>query len=312
MTQTVPARHRAHLHWGVSLVILGAIWGSSFLLIKIADRELAPVYVALGRMVFGAAALFAIALLSKERLPRSLAVWGHLSVAALLLNSLPSFLVAYGELRTTSVLAGIWIAASPLFAIGVTLLALRSETVTRHQLEGIVVGFVGVVVVLGIWNGIAESAFTGNLACLGAALSYGFGYPYTQKYLSGDSHSIVSLATGQLICASLQLVVMAPFFAPLPTHLSASVFGAVFVLGAIGTGIAYIFNYSIIRDAGATMATTVTYIIPLFSTLEGVIFLREGLTPNVPVGGAIVLLGVALSQGRIRPLWSRWGGPEAH
>ncbi len=289
------------LLWQARFVLLAAIWGSSFLFIKVGDGALRPLQVTLGRMVFGALTLLIILAARREGLPRAPRVWGHLAVAALLLNALPFSLFAYGELHTTSVLAGIWNATTPLFAFPLALLMLREERPSAARVAGLALGFLGVLVVLGVWQGFGGQALLGNLACLAAAVSYGCGFPYTRKYLAGRPESIVALAGGQLLCGTAELALVTPFLDGVPTTAPpVPVIASVVALGVLGTGIAYILNYGLIRDAGSTIASTVTYAIPLFSTVEGVVALGEKLTWYEPVGAVIVILGVAVSQGRVR------------
>jgi len=288
------------LPWQARLVLLAAIWGSSFLLIKVGDEALAPLQVTLGRMIFGSATLLLILAMRREGLPREPRVWGRLAVAAFLLNALPFSLFAYGELRTTSVLAGIWNATTPLFTLPIAIVMLRAERPGAGRAMGLAVGFLGVLVVLGAWQGFGGHDLPGNLACLGGAISYGIGFPYTRKYLAGRPESVVVLATGQVLCGTLWIALVTPIIAGVPALPPAHVVASVAALGVLGTGIAYILNYGLIRDAGATIASTVTYVIPLFSTLEGVILLGEPLTWYEPVGAVIVILGVAISQGRLR------------
>jgi drug/metabolite transporter (DMT)-like permease len=286
--------------WQSRLVLLATIWGSSFLLIKVGDESLAPLQVTLARLAFGAAALLLILAVRRERLPRSRQVWIRLAVAALLVNVIPFSLFAYGETRTTSVLAGIWNATTPLFTLIVAMATLPEERPSPIRAAGLATGFVGVLIVLGVWHGVAGNALIGNLACLAAALSYGFGFPYTRKYLSGRPESSVALAAGQLLCGTVVLAVIVPFFTSMPSSLPLHVTASMLALGVLGTGIGYILNFGIIRDAGATPASTVTYIVPLFATVEGMLFLGEPLTWYEPVGAVVVILGVAVSQGRLR------------
>jgi len=288
------------MNWQPRFVLLAAIWGSSFLFIKVGDTALAPLQVAFGRMIFGAFTLLLILAARREGLPRNRRVWGHLAVAALLLNALPFSLFAYGELHTTSVLAGIWNATTPLFAFPIAMIVLREERPSADCAAGLAIGFLGVLVVLGVWQGFSGQALLGNLACLGAAVSYGFGFPYTRKYLAGRPESTVALAGGQLLCGTIELALVTPLLAGTPALPPVHVITSVLALGVLGTGIGYILNYGLIRDAGATIASTVTYVIPLFATVEGVIVLGEPLTWYEPVGAAIVTLGVAISQGRAR------------
>jgi drug/metabolite transporter (DMT)-like permease len=288
--------------WPARLLLLAAIWGSSFLFIKTGDQALAPLQVTFARMVFGSATLLLILAAQRIALPRAPRVWLHLAVAAMLLNALPFALFAYGETETTSVVAGILNASAPLYTIVVAMLMLPEERPSAERVAGVGLGFLGVLVVLGAWQGLAGHALAGDLACLGAALSYGLGFPYTRKYLAGRSIPIVALATGQLLCGAVELALVLPFVSGLPAVPPAHVLASMLALGVLGTGIAYILNYGLIRDAGATLASTVTYVVPLFSTIEGALVLGEPLTWYEPVGALIVILGVALSQGRLRRL----------
>jgi drug/metabolite transporter (DMT)-like permease len=294
-----PSLRRA-LPWQVRMVLLAAIWGMSFLFIKVGDEGLAPIEITLGRMMFGSATLLLILAWRGERLPGVGRVWLHLAVASVMLNVLPFSLFAYGELHTSSVLAGIWNATTPLFTAPLAVLVLPSERMTASRLAGLVLGFIGVLVVLGLWQGVGGSALEGNLLCLGAAISYGLGFPYVRKYLAPRHLSALSLAAGQLLCGTVLTAAVMHLLAHSSPTLSLKVVACVFVLGALGTGIAFVLNYGVIRDAGATVASTVTYLIPLFSTVVGVSVLREPLVWNEPVGAAIVILGVAVSQGRVR------------
>jgi len=279
--------------WPARLVALAAIWGTSFLLIKIGDRAFTPVQVAFGRMLFGVLALVPVVLLQRSHLPRDLRTWARFGIAALLLNSAPFTLFAVGEQHVSSVLAGIWNGTTPLFVLLVVL-------PTRDRALGLVLGFGGVLVVFGAWRGVGHGELIGNAACLGATLLYGFGFPYARRYLALGGLSIAALAFCQLAAGTLQLALVLPFAGGIPGAFPAGPLTAVVTLGAVGTGVAYLLNYSIIRDAGATAASTVGYLLPVFATVAGVALLGEPLTWNEPVGGLLVLLGVAASQGRLR------------
>ncbi len=294
-------------YWQGAFLLLAAIWGSSFLFIKIGLEALSPLQVALGRMAFGTVTLLVIVLIRGERLPRDRWLWGHLAITALLLNALPFSLFAYGETAVSSILAGIWNATTPLLTLVVVLVALPEERPTRRRVVGLLIGFAGVLVVLGSWRGVEAGALLGNLACLGAAASYGLGFPYSRRYLAGRPESVLALSTAQLLCGTAELMLVTPLPTLSVAGIPVRVLVSVATLGAIGTGIAYILNNRIIREAGATTASTVTYLIPLFSTVAGLLVLDERLSWHEPLGGLIVLLGVAVSQGRLS-LLPRWPG----
>ncbi len=296
--------------WPARMLVLGAIWGCSFLFIKVGDEDLAPLQVAFGRIVCGAAVLLVLLAVTRDRLPHWRA-YGHLAVAAFLLNALPFTLFAYGETHVSTVLAGIWNATTPLFTLPVAVLLVSEERATRARMTGLGIGFAGVLVVLGIWTGLGGSSLEGSALCLGAACSYGIGNPYARRFLSGRSDSAVALACGQLLAASLEMALVVPFVTHAPAALPARVVASVVLLGVFGTGIAFVLMHSIVRAAGSSVASMVTYIVPVFSTIAGIAFLHEHLQWYEPVGGLVILLGAAVSQGRLTPVRRRLAAAAA-
>ena len=189
-------------------------------------------------------------LAQRGRLPRDARTWLHLAVAAVLVNSAPFTLFAFGEQHVSSLLAGIWNGTTPLFVLVVVLLTLPEERPTRERALGLALGFAGVLVVLGAWRGIGRGELVGSVACLSAAILYGIGFPYLRRYLATGGLSVPVLAFGQLAMGTLQLALILPFAGGLPDGLPPGPLAAVAALGAAGTGAAYLLNYSIIRDAG--------------------------------------------------------------
>ncbi|HEX5542993.1 MAG TPA: DMT family transporter [Micromonospora sp.] len=286
--------------WLPNFVALAAIWGSSFLLIKIGVRELHPLYVTLGRVAAGAFTLLAVMAVLRDRLPRDLRLWLHLTVVAAVGVALPFTLFGYGEQRVSSMLGGIWNATTPLVALPLSVLLFRTERMTVRRAVGLSLGFIGVLVVLGVWQGVGGAQFTGQLMCFAAAFCYGIAIPYQKRFITHRSESGVSLAAVQLIIAVVQLAIVAPLVAgapPAPATLSFDVIVSVLALGAFGTGIAFVINLRNIRLIGASSAAAVTYLIPIFAVLIGVLALGEHLVWHQPVGALIVLIGVAVSQG---------------
>lgn len=286
--------------WRARFLALAVIWGLSFLFIKEGVQALAPLQVVAGRMVIGAATLLAFLAARRERLPRGIKTWGHLTVAATLNNLLPFSLFAYAEQRIPSALAGICNASAPLFAALVALAALPDERLTRRRGLGLVLGFCGVLVVLGAWDGLAGRDRTGTLLALGGGLCYGVGFPYTRRFLTGTGNSSLSLAAGQLLCGSAVLAVVTPVLTSAPARLPVLPVLSVAALGVLGTGVAYILNYGIIARAGATVAATVAYLMPVVSVLAGTALLGERLAWNQPAGAAVIVAGAALAQARPR------------
>jgi drug/metabolite transporter (DMT)-like permease len=286
--------------WQASLLLLSAIWGASFMFIKVGLRELGPLEVAFARCAFGAATLLVILRVTGDRLPRSRELWCRLFLLAIVFNSVPFALFSFGEQHVSSVVAGIWNATAPLFTAIVAMARLPEERPTRARLGGLLLGFAGVLVVLGPWQGLGGATLLGSLLCLGAPVCYGMGFVYTRKHMLGRQESLVSLSGAQVLLGTLQLAVVTPFFSSAPSHLGFDVIGSMLALGALGTGIAYVLNYDVIVRAGATTASLVTYVVPIFSTLFGVMVLSEGLSWNEPVGALVIIAGVAISQGMLR------------
>ncbi|MDX3536017.1 DMT family transporter [Streptomyces sp. MB09-01] len=286
------------LDWRVRFAILSVVWGFSFLLIKVGTEGYAPFQVALGRVLFGALALLAVLLVRREKLPRGLRTWGHLSVAALLLNTVPFSLFAYAELSIPSTLAGICNATSPLWGMALSMVALSEDRPTRRRFAGLGLGFVGVLIVLGAWQGFAGVDARGTALALLAALCYPIGWIYVRRTLAGTPGSPVALTGGQLMVSTLQLALVSVLFTAAPTSFPLWPTLSVIALGALGTGMALQMQYGLVTEVGPTTAQMVTYFIPVIATAAGVLVLGEQLHWNTPVGAAIVLAGAALSQTR--------------
>jgi drug/metabolite transporter (DMT)-like permease len=287
--------------WLPGFLALAAIWGSSFLFIKVGVRELPPIYVALGRAAAGAATLLVLLPLFRTRLPRDPTLWAHTLVTAGLGVAVPFTLFGYGEQHVSSALAGIWNAVTPLIVLPVAALLFRTEVLTGRRAAGMAVGFAGVLVVLGVWQGVGGASLTGQLQCFGAALCYGIVIPYAKRYVAGRPESGLALSAAQLLVATGLLAAAGLIVEGAPPalgDLSWDVVSSVLALGILGTGLAFVINMRNIRLAGASTAATVTYVIPLFAITIGVLVLREELAWYQPVGGVVVLAGVAISASR--------------
>lgn len=282
--------------WWVRFAALAVIWGMSFLLIKVALGSLVPLQVAFVRVAIGALVLLVVAMVRRDALPRSLSTWLHLGVAAFLLNTVPFALFGYAEQRIPSSIAGICNAATPLFTVAVTVLALRDERPDRRRTAGLLVGFAGVLVVLGVWSGPAPGDLVGILMVLAAALCYALGWVYLRRFVTGTPHSAVVLSAGQLLASTAQLAVVTALSTQLPGSLRLDAALAVVGLGALGTGFAYVLQYSLIRDAGVTVASTVTYFIPIVSVVAGIVALDERPHLYQLAGAAVIILGAYLSR----------------
>lgn len=296
----VAPKPRRVLGWRLRFGVLSLIWGFSFLLIKVGTQGYAPFQVTLGRLVFGTAVVAAVLITKRQRLPRGARTWAHLAVAALFLNALPFSLFAYAELTIPSTLAGICNATSPLWGMALSLIALSEDRPTRRRVAGLGIGFLGVLTVLGAWQGFSGLDFGGTAMALLASLCYPIGWIYVRRTLAGSGHSNLSLTGAQLLIATVELAVVTPLFTSFPTHFPVVPLLAIVALGAVGTGVAFLIQYGLVSEVGPTTAQMVTYFVPVIATAAGVALLGESLSWSTPVGAVIVLAGAALTQSRPR------------
>lgn len=277
---------------------LAVIWGSSFFLIKIALESFGPLQITWGRVFFGGAAVLVSLFVQGQRLPAFGPIWGHVTIVGLTTNVIPFSLFGWAEMRVSSVLAGLFNAATPLFTALFALVIVPSERLTRQRLTGLVVGFCGVMLVMGVWRGVSGD-FAGSLACLGATVCYGIGVPWTRRFLSGRAEGGMSIIAAQLICSTVMMTLLCLLLARQVAPLTVPAVGSVVVLGVLATGLAFVWSFRVIALAGSVVGASVTYATPLVSTFLGIVVLGEAVTWNQPVGAAVVLVGAALVQGLI-------------
>lgn len=299
--------------WVPQFVICSMIWGSGFALIKIGvEAGIEPGWVAFWRCFFGALVLWGLVLVRRLGMPRDLRVWGHALVVGTVLNAFPFTLFAWGEQYIDSVTAGVWNSTIPLFTLVWVLLMLPDEKPNLRRLLGIATGLCGALVVLGVWSGGQSSLMKGSVICLVATASYGLGYTYTRRYLSGGDIPAITLTAIQVSWAALELALAAPLLSGAPHWGGKGPMAAMVVLGAVGTGLAYMWNLSVIRAVGSTVASTVAYLTPLWAAIVGVFFLNESLGWNTVVGALLIVSGVLLTRTTpSRPVAGNKPGAEA-
>jgi drug/metabolite transporter (DMT)-like permease len=281
--------------WVPSYVALVFFWGCSFLFNEWALRSFTPLQVAFGRIALGAVTVGAVVLVMRVpvRLHRAQVV--DLLVLATFMTAVPFALIAFAQTRVTSILAGLLNATTPLWTAVAVALLLPLERGTRRQVLGLVIGFAGIAVLLGVWDLDALDGL-GALAMIAATACYGFGTAWMRARFTSSDLSGAALSFVQVTFAALLLLPLVPVGGA-PTQVLPESVVALVALGVLGTGIAYVLFWRVVRSAGATTGATVTYLIPLVSTALGIAVLGEPLTWNEPVGGLVVLLGVALAQG---------------
>jgi len=284
--------------WLPAYLALGLVWGCSFIFIKLGLEFLTPFGVAFVRCALGAITLLIVVKLMKIDLPKEKSTWYKLWIVAMLLNVAPGILFAYAQLHVTSVLAGIINATTPLATLVVMLIAFREEKLKAEQIYGLILGGLGVMVVLGIWQGIGDNQLTGVIALLIAVTCYGISFPYSKRNIIPLGLKPEAAATTQLIMAAITLL---PFYLydgiSQDNYRPVNIF-AMLALGILGSGFAYIWNFSIIAAAGSSIASSVTYLTPVVAVFVGWLFLGEVIVWHEPVGALLVILGAAVSQGR--------------
>jgi drug/metabolite transporter (DMT)-like permease len=273
----------------IMLLALGAIWGASFLLIEIGLRDLEPSTLILLRLGFGALALGAFIPFSGASFRELRPYAGALALIGLLNTALPFFLIAWGQQYIDSGLAAIFNASAPLFTALLALSLDRTQRVTGLRLVGLLVGFVGIVALVGFEPGGGERAVAGSLAVIAASVCYALGALYVGRRFTGLSPVLVSF--GGLAWATI-------FALPLGAA-QASAFGwealaAMLALGIGATAVAYLLYFGLIAGAGASRAILVTYLVPPLALLYGATLLDEPVTLLALVGLGLVLTGVAL------------------
>lgn len=286
--------------WLPAYLALGLVWGCSFIFIKLGLEFLTPFGVAFGRCALGAITLLIVVRIKKIKLPSDQRVWFKLWVVAMLLNVIPGILFAYAEVHVTSVLAGIINASTPLATLVVMLIAFREEKLKLEQIQGLIIGGLGVLVVLGIWQGIGDNQLNGVIALLVAVTCYGISFPYSKRNIIPLGLKPESAAATQLVTASITLLPFYLFDGISNDYYRLNNVLAMVALGVLGSGFAYIWNFSIIQAAGSSIASTVTYLTPVVAVFVGWLFLGEEIAWHEPAGALLVILGAAISQGRFK------------
>ncbi len=286
--------------WLGIYLALGVVWGCSFIFIKLGLEFLTPFGVAFVRCALGALTLLAWARYKGISLPKSKKMIFHLWVVSLLLNVIPGVFFALAETEVTSVLAGIINAVTPLMTLLAIMVVTRDEKPKLYQVVGILIGFIGVLTVLGAWRGLGDNPLWAILILLAAVTCYGFSFPYSRRFILPQKLQPESIAAGQVTMGALTLL---PFFIyngvekydyqPAPVL-------AMVALGVFGSGFAYIWNFKVMAIAGSAIASSVTYLTPVVAVIVGIIFLQESIYWYEPVGALIVLLGAAIGQNRIK------------
>jgi drug/metabolite transporter (DMT)-like permease len=275
---------------GVELLLLAALWGGSFLFMRIAAPVLGPVWLIEIRVLIAGLVLLPILIrlglfgqVRQKLLP--------LFIVGCINSAIPFSLLAFATMSLPAGFTSILNATAPLFGMGVAFVWLR-ERLTRDRLIGFALGFAGVVTLIG-WKSLGSGSWLAVAAGLVAALMYAIAAPYARQNLAGVPPLVT--ATVSQLGAAVFLLPATPFFVP-KTVPNLTVILAVVALALFSTSLAYILYFRLIKNVGSTKALTVTYLVPLFAMLWGALVLHETVTVSMGVGCGLILVGTAIAN----------------
>ena len=282
--------------WGM-LILLSIFWGGSFFFVEIALRDFQPFTVVFLRVTLAALILTGVVYLSGQQMPDSLRLWSAFLVMGAINNAIPFSLIVWGQTRIDSGVASILNATTPIFTVLLAHVFTSDERLTRRKFLGVLIGFLGVYMMMKpeLKTGFGWRSL-GQLAALGAALSYGFAGIYGKRF---KKTSPVVTSAGMLICSSLMMLPLALIIdSPWPLSPSLESAAAVFGIATISTAMAYLIYFRILAAAGATNVLLVTFLIPVSALLLGVGVLGEVINVLGYIGMGCIFLGLIVIDGR--------------
>lgn len=297
---------RRRAPWQLKWVTLVLVWGSSFLLMMVALRGFTPWQIVTARILLAALTLAGLLAVTRGRLPREGRVWGHLAVCGFFLGTLPFSCFVWAETRIPSALAGMGNATTAVSTV-IAMAVLLSVPVTLRKALGIVVGFVGVTLIAHPWDLVGRPDPLGVTAAVIGGAAYGVGWSYNRRFLAGADLGGLSQPTALMLTAVPQIVPVGLIAwaanraaQPWPWSPALGVSGADLVraalalaaLGVVNTGLAYMWNFDVVREAGPLVSASMTYLIPAVAVALGVVVLGERLAP-IQVAGSVLVLGAA-------------------
>ena len=283
------------------LIALSVLWGGSFFFVGVAVAQLPPLTIVLLRVGIAALTLWIVVLVLRVPLPQKLSQWAALFVMGFINNVIPFVLIVWGQTQIASGLASILNATTPLFTVLVAGWILADESFSASRLFAVVIGFVGVLVMMGpdLWLNFGGSGLA-QTAVLGAALSYAFASVFGRRFV-GMNMAPIMTATGQVTASTIMLtpvVLLAdkPWQLPIP---AVEVIVSVVALAVFSTALAYILFFKILAASGATNLMLVTLLIPVSAVLLGTLVLDETLTVGQVIGMLLIGVGLLALDGRV-------------
>ena len=279
----------------LSVVALGLIWGASFMSVKVALGGFGPLTVAAGRLTLAAFVLLAVVFATGRKLPRGWSLWAFVLAFAFFSNALPFTLLNWAQQSVTSAFAGVTMASVPLFVLPLAIAFVPGERFSLLKLIGMVLGFLGVVLLLGPREILSGSAgWAPRMACVLAAFCYALGGLFTRLAPAMDQ---IAFSACALALAALGMVPLALIAEGVPTMTKGQPLLALAFLAVFPTAIATLLLVRTLRSAGPTFVTLVNFMVPLWAVIFGVVLLGEVMPEGFALATALVLAGLAISQG---------------
>lgn len=282
------------------LVVLSVFWGASFFFVEVAVKTVTPLTLVACRVGIAAVILLVYAVMTRRPVPRNPGIWAGFFILGALNNALPFSLIAWGQSHIDSSLASILNATTPVFSVVLAHFLTTDERLTKNKMAGVILGWVGVTVLIGIeaLGGLGVQT-AGQAAVLCAALLYALAAIFGRRYKDLDP---VVVAAGML-CASTILITPAAFMIETPFEIAFSSipWKAVLALAVISTALAYIIYFKILSTAGVTNIVLVTFLIPVSAILLGILALGETPGWNAFAGMGLIFTGLLFIDGRLVP-----------
>jgi drug/metabolite transporter (DMT)-like permease len=283
------------------LVLLGIVWGSSFSVVTITLTGFQPLTIVAGRIALAAIVLWGLAIgfghgIPTMKTPTGRRIWLHALGVAIFMNVLPFALLSWGQLYVASGFAGITMAVVPLFVLPLAHFLVPGELMTKSKTIGFILGFLGVVILIGpkaFLSSGSDIESLARLACLAATLGYASGNIITRL---APPSPLLSFAAATMILATIISIPLAYGFEGLPQSPPAAAVIGIIYLGLVPTALATFILVKIITSAGSSFLVLVNFQVPVWAALMGIVFLSESMPPQFIVALFLILSGLALSQ----------------
>ena len=276
------------------LVVLGIIWGSSYMFIRIAVAEVPAITLVAARLVLASLILMIALRALGRRIPRDRTLWGAYAVMGILSGALPYVLISWGEQYIHSSLAALLQATMPIFTVILALFLAGDERLSWSSVLGVLLGFVGVAILMipDLRQGL-QTSLLGQLAIVASSLSYAGATIFARNRLRDQpplTSTMGQMTTGAVFVLPLSLLIDRPFtLVPSPAAIASWL-----ALTILGTVVAYVIYYALIERTSATFVSTVTYVIPIVGLILGAIVLGEPVTINLLASTVLIIVGVLL------------------